>query len=73
MGKQKMLYLKDDLWELVSNEANASKLMCRLLKEHYEKERFEGLNEDEIEQELAILDLKEATEAKIKELRNGRS
>jgi hypothetical protein len=45
MSKQKMIYVSDELFELLKKEGNASMLICRLLNDYYKINKVRSVEE----------------------------
>ena len=70
--KQNRIYSLDpEVIERIDREENKSGFVNRVLMEWIEKERFLNLTPEELKIELKCIELREETEKKIKELKNG--
>jgi len=69
MGRPKLIYFKDAIYDRLIEESNASGLINTLLKNYYKDMDMEDMTEEEIRQELEIIKIKEETEEKIKNVR----
>lgn len=66
MGRQKMIYIQDDIAEKLNKEPNMSRLINELLKVHYSR----NATWDELNRQLKILEIKKEATEKINEVKN---
>lgn len=68
--KNKTISITDELYDLLKNEVNASKLICDLLIDHFEHQSIRKLTPEERDRRMKILEIEIEAEKKIKELEN---
>ena len=71
MGKQKMIYLSDDIHKLLSKEQNASNLVEGLLRQYFNTTKIELMSEEELKKFIALKELEKDYNTKLEEINNG--
>ena len=71
MKANKIFSLDVEMITALKEEDNASALVNRLLKEHYDKDRLDNMSREELDKELRALHILKEAEEMAKEVRNG--
>jgi len=71
MGKPKYIYFTDELAEKLSQEENASALICELLRNYYEQAKEEKMTPEELDKKIAMLEIQVEANKKMEELKNA--